>query len=72
MELQEITKSMMTTVTQEQTQATGPPQQTNMGLLVGQPAMGMELQRNTPVTWMTPLGVTLMVALSMKADEARV
>ena len=72
MGLQEITKSTTTTVTQKQTQATEPPQPTNMGLLAIQPVMGMELQRNTPATWMTPLGVTLMVALSMRAGEGRV
>ena len=64
----------MTTVTHQQTLATGRPQLTNMGLLVQvtQPAMGMELQKSTPVTSTTPLGATLMVALSMRAGGARV
>ena len=72
-ELQEITKSMMTTVTQ-QTQVTVPPQLTSTGHLVleGQPAMGMRLQKSTPVTSTTPLGVILMVALSTRAGEVRV
>ena len=73
MQLQEITKSMMTTVTR-QTQVTAPPQQISMGRLVleGQSTMGMRLQKGTPVTWTTPLVVTLTVALSMRAGEARV
>jgi len=72
MQLQEITRSMTTTATR-QTQVTAPPQQTSMGrqVLEGQPAMGMQLQKST-VTWTTPLVVTLMVALSMRAGEARV
>ena len=71
MQLQEITRSMMTTVTR-QTQVTAPPQQTSMGrqVLGGQSTMGMRLQKGTPV--MTPLVVTLTVALSMRAGEARV
>jgi hypothetical protein len=73
MQLQEITRSMMTTVNQ-QTQVTVPPQLISMMHLglVGQSAMGMQLQKSTPVTWTTPLGVTLMVALSIRAGEARV
>ena len=73
MQLQEITKSMMTTVTQ-QTQVTVPPQLTSTGHLVleGQPAMGMRLQKSTPVTSTTPLGVIPMVALSTRAGEVRV
>lgn len=71
MQLQEITRSMMTTVTR-QTQVTVTPQRTSMGHLVlgGQSTMGMRLQKGTPV--MTPLVVTLTVALSMRAGEARV
>lgn len=53
MQLQEITRSMTTTVTR-QTQVTAPPQLISMGRLV------------------TPLVVTLTVALSMRAGEARV
>ena len=73
MQLQEITKSMMTTVTR-QTQVTAPPQRTSTGRLVlgGQPTMGMQLQKGTPVTRTTLLVVTLTVALSMRAGEARV